>query len=671
MRELADARNVWAPNGRVEARPGYWGVARASLNSDNASWATVNLIVKETPINTFTTTTTLDALGVEKRWHIRLSAVPSEAIYPYGLQDANIGAANSANANDMSAMLEYWNGDSWVGISHVEYVISAGAKVTKHLSSAVTGTNFFFVFPRDMALKALSSEDPGYYLRFTLKPVNGSTALTAGTRVDTSTFWLGLSRASGLQFLYSVAAGFPTGFRYLNVEAVLGTGEYFVNSGTISGPDSANEQRALATTSLLRYTLNELPAVAVVSQFGEFYVSYDYITTVHKAKILSTADTVSAAVVESDQDLVGPGKLYDSAFIPQLGTWPAAKYIAYHRGEMWAANLKDGGSTSVRWSAGSQGYRVWPTINIDVVEDTDQGPITALFPFNQNMFVFKSDSIWQMVYTGLNAASLNTYRAEKIVPGAGCVSNSSIQEIKGKLVFLGEDGVYLFDGGQTKRISDRIQKTIDSIVPGKRAFASSVHWKTKSLYLLAVTTQGYSANNLVLVWDYKNDSWWIWDNIEAVTFLSVEDGTDTQRVYFVDFGGRTFEFGVGTHDYGEAITATATSHRLGESDLNRKIRLVNVNSTNMSAAVTVEVKTNDAPFDGATTSSLTYSDSAEGKYGVGVYGTATYIGERDRNEGIGVLQGGDWVRVKLTHATKTPFAFNSIDVGLIPTGIRK
>ncbi len=665
--ELQDARNLWAPNGRIEKRPGYWGIGTEFTYATGLSTLTGGNIIVENPLGTFTDTGNLSSLPVESRWYIEFTAIPATE---------NLGlrvVPQTTNSNDVTCLCEYWNGDSWIELKAIEYAENNSLLATLHLS--VVATSFRFPWPADLTTKDVTGSGAKYYFRFTVKPAADS-ALDASTSLglnDPQYYYYSSSSPYQTRMWFIVGVNYATGPHFIAARDN-STSDSFYNTRKLQGSETVISARASSTYPT--YSVDEPPSVAAITQFDETYISYNSVVTVHKLNPKVTGsvtndDVFSFAAIETDPLLVGEGKRYHPSLIPQIG-WPRAKYIAFHRGEMWAANLKDGGATSIRWSAASPAYKVWPQINIDVLADTDQGPITGIYPFNQNMFVGKSDSIWQMVYTGLNDDGLNTYRAEKVVAGVGWVSQNSIQDIGGRLVFLAEDGIYSYDGVRLRKLSDRIQKTINGIVPAKRAFAVSAHWKSKSCYLLAVTTQGNAINNLVLIWDYKNDSWWIWDSIEAVSFLSVEDSSDTEHIYFVDYIGRVFELGVGHHDYGTAISAYGITQQIGDPNVTKKLRRVELNSTNLTNAATIEVQRNDAPFTAATTSTLTLSDSLEDVYGTGVYGTATYVGDRDRDDGIGVLQVGESFRVKFSHSAKnSPFVMNELRAGLLPISVRR
>jgi hypothetical protein len=656
--ELADARNLWAPNGRLEKRPGYQGAGATNLIS--TSYIDPLTVYKEDPLGTFTQTEVLSSLPVGSRWYLSFNTAIADADYANGISLL----VNNANTNNVVAYAEYWNGFMWAPIKFTE---GSSVLPAVHLVNGL----FYLAFPRDFAKLTIGAVN-SYWIRFTLQNA-GSTEFSSP--VDLTAGFLTInqslpSSASNTNRVYSVFVSAENNLKYIAANMHKTTKAVsWLNVPQLAGGTSVTEFY-ISTLTPYSSVDDEPPSIAVVPQFGEVYLAYEQATTVHKITVRASADVAAIATVETDPTLVGSNSDYDPAFIPQLGAWPEAKYIAFHRGEMWAANLK-GGSAQIRWSAGSDAYRIWPQISTDVAIDVDQSAITGLFAFNQNMFVFKDRSIWQMIYTGLNDQKLNTYRAEKVVAGVGCVSNSSIQDVQGNLVFLGQDGIYQFDGVRATKISDRIQKTLDSVVSGRKRHAVSCHWREKSLYMLAVTTAGSATNNLVIVWDYKNDSWWIWDDIEAVSMFAIPDALSGEQIYFVDLGGRVFQLGIGHNDNGGTITAYGTSQRLANSLWTQHIRSIEPLSTNTSRSLTIEVASNDEPMLGLNDTSPTFTDPGEKEYLTAVYNADHYTVERDRRAHVGTFVDGEWFRVKFTHEERhAPFVLNELYIGTVPIGKR-
>ena len=138
---------------------------------------------------------------------------------------------------------------------------------------------------------------------------------------------------------------------------------------------------------------------------------------------------------------------------------PTGKYIEYHDERVWIYGITSDLS-AVRFSAlaNSSGTEIapdnasaWPTDNeIQISEgDADQG--TGIFLYRGYLYCSKQFSIWRIV-----GYDEYTYTRVKTRSSTGTRFQESIQ-IKDDLVhFIGVDGLYVFDGENSKRISDII-----------------------------------------------------------------------------------------------------------------------------------------------------------------------------------------------------------------------
>ena len=138
---------------------------------------------------------------------------------------------------------------------------------------------------------------------------------------------------------------------------------------------------------------------------------------------------------------------------------PLGKYIITHDERIWLFGI-NGDLSSVRFTAlaNSSGTVIepdnasaWPTDNeIQISEgDADQG--TGIFLYRGYLFCSKQYSIWR-----ITGSDEYTYARVKTRSSTGTRFQESIQ-IKDNLVhFIGVDGFYVFDGEDSKRISDPI-----------------------------------------------------------------------------------------------------------------------------------------------------------------------------------------------------------------------
>jgi len=657
--ELLDARNLWAPDGRLVQRPGYVGVGSYGLDFIGASTEALTSVsvVKEDPIGTFVTTTTLDSLPQGSRWYLGF-ALPTNTATAVGIEVEG----QFPNSSATWAAMEYWNGTTWAPLVNTNY--NDVAERDYHLgpkSGALASVFVNFAWPGDMAQATVNALTK-YWVRFTI----GGEDLDASVSVDNAYNLLYWDSSASVKNPPIIVVQFPTYKRYIGSNGYTAT-DGFRNAAFLGvGFDAGGALVYPATT--INASEDFAPTFAVVPQFGEVYLSYNREVTVHKA-VPTSSDTLNATV-EDDPSFIGTNADWDIDDVAQLSAFPAGKYITFFNSRLWSANL-DGSPYEIRWSAPEPAYRVWPTISNAVIMEDDNSPITGLRGFQENLIVTKNDSIWQMVNIGEDINGVDTFKARRMVRGTGCVSNSSMQEVQGHLVFLAEDGIYAWAGGtEVKKLSDKISSTIKRINPARWQFATSVVWKTKSLYLLSVAVDGSGENNLVIVWDYKNNTWWLWDNIKAQNWMYDEDAVDNEQIFFFDASRNILQLGPSQTDHGTAITSYFTSHQVGvEDNYTKRLRRVELKATNNSNSATVEIRSNDEAS--GSTATLTFTDTAEASWDDFVYSDDDWTPQRDRTKAAGYLKAGEWFTAKVTHSTKnTPFEMEKLVLGFVPVGRR-
>ena len=646
VEECADARNVWAPDGRAVQRPGYVGIV-STIEGGTASAGGFFGRTEDTSAGTFTNATGAGALtlsnlvgrvadgGDMDRWYVGHTSTFNNARFDL----------TTPNSNATSFKAEYWNGESWV---HLNVTESTGGSQLSHLNDtpSVSGVVYFvFVAPQDWATTSVNSQS-AYWIRFNLLEANIDAATQVDITISSGRFALGSFRGV-------LAPQFTSNKRYLFVI------DYASDAGVVgylSSSDISLKSFVVNTRGAMQG--NEPAVMAVVPQLEEAFVAYGYDVTVHKA--FPASSTATKALVEAGDFAVGPGAPYDRTLIAQSSSFPAAKYIEFFKNRLWAANLL-GAPGDVQWSGVMPFHKVWPLLSQEPLVENDNSPITGMRGFHEHMTVFKNDSIFIMPSLGLNEFDLEEFDVVRVVAGTGCVSNSSIREVRNQLIFLAEDGIYSFNGVNVKKLSDRIEDTISRITPGRRPFATAAHWRTNSLYLLAVSLDGSDANDHVLVYDYKNlhedgtGSWWIWDNIEAQHWLEDEGAYDDEALYFGDSQSRIYQMGVGKTDHGGTINSYVTTQRLGYGERARKqIREVRVHGDSQFTTAVIGVY----PDDQATAQqeqTLDFSDP---------YETVNSRPLVRRHRRADVRVNNDWVQVKLSNSTKnTELVMAGLDIG--------
>lgn len=713
--ELKDARNVWAPNGVIEQRPGYRGcLAFWPVFSDTGSIISNNVevelttpvVLKEATIGTVTASSDLSNLAVGSRWYFGFADYTGDtaALTENRLSALRINGFSNSNTNAVYAAVEYWNGTTWADACAKETVGDGNDFITGQPMLYDTAPYYNMVWPRDLATKVITASGTDYtkyWFRFTVQGNNGATAVdaSAGTfsNTDSGAVCFTAAIVSGTTIniqgdFHLFKAEFPTNKRYISrfptyYSSALSYGCFSTQSLTnicVYGDFVVDAGNGFPQGQRITNLIDPV-SFAVIPQFGEAYSTQNYLPMRHPAFVdvstiaagekivLSNANQSAPQFsltpqVESDDVIVGLGASYDKTTIEQLAEWPKSKYITFFRGELWAANFGDA-STAIRWSAPAPYYKVWPLLNIEDISENDNSSITGIYGFGEHMYVFKNDSIWRMVDVGATDFALQSYAPQKVVSGVGCVSQASIVEVAGGLVFLAEGGIYFFDGNSAKRISDRVFNTLKRLNPARAAAAVGVNWKSRHCYLLAMSQNNSRENDIVFVWDYKNDSWWIWDNFNVSGWVLDEDASDLEALYYYDIQGSIYRVGAGNTNHGAAITSYIETQRLGYGNRANRLRTVEVTSNQTAQSVVAQVLCNDEVSGQGTSGTISFTDTNEKNYGTARYDEDNYTYERQRMKGLGFLKSGKWFNVRLTHSVKnTPWRMKNMNLGYVPIG---
>ncbi len=664
--ECADARNLWAPGGRVEQRPGTLGLGFLSTGTQATAF-TGGVVIKETPIGTFATTGVLDNLGVGSRFYYGFTSTPPLATeYAVGL----ILTVSATNSNLVTFFAEYWNGSDWVylpanSVSGGELVLASGVGFCGGATTTIR-----FVWPTDLAQTAVNSVT-AYFFRFTLVAIDGTSSFDAGVTISTSATYESPINTGAGNYLGTIKNGpfFFTGVRSSDTFNGMFSRRVDVGETSVSFNTFANLVAALEP--------GEPPSSAVVQLTGEWYFTFSnkvfYIDTVADG-IFADNLTPPTPLVESRDFAVGNNAPYDRDFVAQRADFPSANYVAYFGSRLWFAD-----KGKISWGAAYPFHKVLPLLSEEPVGSDDETDITGLAGLGENIYVFKQRSMYAMVLEEINAFGLSVFRPKKRgVGGIGCVSNASIRRINSRygseLVFLSEKGLVAFNGQSTRKVSldkngnDRLVSFFDTLTPGKWNVSVAADWRKHSCYLLSLTLNGANFPNTVLVWDYENDAFWIWDGIEAACWIEDTDG----RLYFGDSQGRIFEMGNGNTDHGAVISAYVKTNRmaLDEGPEFKHALRVSITGENLNSDVDIEVLPDDtatALVSGA--GELSFADYNEKAYDVAVYDTDNYTERRRVVKHLDVRVPGSFFQVVVSHSNKNEsFVFSSIRLEVLPLG---
>ena len=244
--------------------------------------------------------------------------------------------------------------------------------------------------------------------------------------------------------------------------------------------------------------------------------------------------------------------------------------ITYFQDKLWGFS----GSKLYYTLLDSIGY--WSAMAYYSFDEDDGDRITALAVQRDNLLVFKNRNQYIVAPTGTGGYTLSRAYIEN---GSGCIAPKSIAWHDGNLIYLSENGLFLQSASEYMassvnrvRISDAIQKTLDTIpMAAKRRSVGVVHkdeyWWSYNLDTLNQSTD----RQYTLVYFFKTGGWSLYDyGFSDVT--SFNPSTDvvnlsppTDQWFIRGYGhynytrGETllYKLDTGLYDY-DSLTSTGT-----------------------------------------------------------------------------------------------------------------
>jgi len=199
----------------------------------------------------------------------------------------------------------------------------------------------------------------------------------------------------------------------------------------------------------------------------------------------------------------------------------------------------------------------WSATSFIETEKNDGQSITGIKVLGDSLIVFKERKIWKYKFTGDRDIPFVGVRTPSKV---GCVAPWSVQEVNNGLVFLSYDGLYFFDGNNSYKLSDRINNYIRNLNRAQFPNAVSTVYADKNRYKIAVTSSGQSNNDEVIVWDYFNNAFSIYDGMNCSAMTTVWVDNVDERPYFGDYEGWTYRMDTGVDDYPLGVQTKINSY---------------------------------------------------------------------------------------------------------------
>ncbi len=365
----------------------------------------------------------------------------------------------------------------------------------------------------------------------------------------------------------------PDGSTYQNAYYYQITYEWTDNQGNAykSAPSipipvtTANDTDTTGSVTLniptLRLTMKIAnPVKIVVSRWSVAQQIY-YETTSIIAPLLNdtTVDSVVFVDTNPDEEILGNSILYTEGGVVEDVNAPATNIMALFDTRLWLVDAED---QNLLWFS-KQVIEATPvemsdlfTMYIPPTTGTEgsTGPITALFPMDDKLIIFKNNSIVYISGTGPDSSGANSTYSQPIfiTSTVGCANEGSIVLIPQGLLFQSNKGIWL------------LARDLNTTYLG----APVENFTTSALVLSA---QNIPATNQVrfimnsgiwLMYDYYYGQWGTFTGIPAISSCIYQN-----LHTFIDSYGRVFQESPGSYIDGSnpvLISFTTGPLRLGD-----------------------------------------------------------------------------------------------------------
>lgn len=189
---------------------------------------------------------------------------------------------------------------------------------------------------------------------------------------------------------------------------------------------------------------------------------------------------------------------------------------------------------------GEIGSEYFPADDNGVVVESQQGDrINGIIGIRDVLYIFHDSSVHSLIGNLANPVGIPFVVDLMSNEGdLGTLNNQSLIEFKNKCLFLSKKGFYTADSSSAlNEMSVAIQSIIkDSTLDFQRA--SVFNWSDKRLLLFSIPTENVddytniitTEKNTIFIYDYLNDAWLEWDNIDVTGGIVEYDNT----VFFAD-----------------------------------------------------------------------------------------------------------------------------------------
>ena len=187
----------------------------------------------------------------------------------------------------------------------------------------------------------------------------------------------------------------------------------------------------------------------------------------------------------------------------------------------------------------------WNAADFIDVSKNDGDEITGLEELGDRLVLYKNKSIYVIIFTG--DADI-PFVIQKTNSSVGCASPYAIVSVDNGHIFPSYDGIYLFDGSNSYKLSDRINDTYVGINNTQLNNAVGMYQRRKNRYWLSLSSDTSLSNNFILIYDSFLNAWGKYTGFSSTCMsIFMVNGTE-ERPYFADNWGYVYRGDYGLND---------------------------------------------------------------------------------------------------------------------------
>lgn len=319
----------------------------------------------------------------------------------------------------------------------------------------------------------------------------------------------------------------------------------------------------------------------------------------------------------------------------------AVKFIKQFNNYLFLANVVVDGTRhgSRVYYSNYKDTSTWTATDYIEVALNDGQEITGFRVLGNRLVVYKNRSIYNIFFSGDSDIPFILPDGGKSNSSVGCSCGWTIQDVDNGHVFMSYDGFYFYDGSNSYKISDRINRTFLGMNMAKLNIACSLVQRNKNRYICALPSSAQIENNRVFVWDWANNAWSIYTGMAPSAMATFYVNGYDERPYWGDYSGFVYRGDIGVDDYPLNVQTAInsiyfTNWRFYDDLVNKKgipqvVIYHQISNSILTFGYSYDFEGDNGGLASADINQYSQTvdlSSSSDVYGTGVYGTATYAG---------------------------------------------